>query len=50
MSGSVPIETIVMSISLIIVSANAHMFIWNEFHFGTKITSLIQKCINILGD
>ena len=47
MSGSVSIVTIVMSISLIIASANAHMFIWNEFHFGTKLTSLIQTCINI---
>ena len=44
MSGSVPIVTIVIPILLIIASANASMFIWNEFHFGTKFTSLIQAC------
>ena len=48
MSGSVPIVTMVMPISLIIASASAHMFISNEFHFGTKSTSLTQTCIYTL--
>ena len=50
MSGSVPIVTMVMSISLIIASASAHMFISNEFHFGTKFTGLTQTCIYVIGD